>query len=100
MLNNIFIDKSVKPDNQKLSKALGTSYKCWEEIKNSLTNEYGELIKEWKYYGQKIGWTLKLLLKKRNLFFLAAYDKYFRIAFIFGDKAVSVIEQSDLPIGV
>jgi hypothetical protein len=97
MQEHIFIDKSVKPDNQKLSKALGASYKYWEEIKKSLTNEYGELIEEWKYYGQKMGWTLKLLLKKRNLFFFTAYDKYFRLAFVFGDKAVAEIEMSDLP---
>ena len=97
MQEHFFIDKSIKPDNQKLSKALGASYKYWEEIKKSLTDEYGELIEEWKYYGQKMGWTLKLLLKKRNLFFFAAYDKYFRIAFVFGDKAVAVIEKSDLP---
>jgi hypothetical protein len=97
MQTNLFMDKSIKPDNRKLSKVLGASYKYWEEIKKSLTNEYGELIEEWKYYGQKSGWTLKLLLKKRNLFFFAAYNKYFVIVFVFGEKAVAAIEKSDLP---
>lgn len=97
MTSNIFIDKSKKPDAQELRKALGTSYKYWEELKNSLVAEHGELIEEWKYYGQKIGWTLKLFYKKRNLFFFTAGDKYFRISFVFGDKAVAEIEKSDLP---
>jgi len=81
-----------------LSGALGQSYKYWEEIKNSLENQYGPLIEEWKYYSATSGWTLKLLLKKRNLFFFAPCEKYFRLAFIFGDKAVSAVEKSDLPL--
>ena len=81
-----------------LSGALGQSYKYWEEIKNTLENQYGPLIEEWKYYSATSGWTLKLLLKKRNLFFFAPCEKYFRLAFIFGDKAVSAVEKSDLPV--
>jgi hypothetical protein len=95
---SIFLDKSVKPTNEMLSGALGQSYKYWEEIKNSLENQYGPLIEEWKYYSATSGWTLKLLLKKRNLFFFAPCEKYFRLAFIFGDKAVSAVEKSDLPV--
>ncbi len=81
-----------------LSDALGQSYKYWEELKNALQDQYGPLTEEWKYYGASSGWTLKLLLKKRNLFFFAPYEKYFKIAFIFGDKAVSAVEESDLPV--
>ena len=81
-----------------LSGALGQSYKYWEEIRNTLENQYGPLIEEWKYYSATSGWTLKLLLKKRNLFFFAPCEKYFRLAFIFGDKAVSAVEKSDLPL--
>jgi hypothetical protein len=96
-MSSIFIDKSVKPDNQMLAQVLGISFKLWEKIKSSLINDYGKLDEEWKYYGQKIGWTLKLLYKKRNLFFFTPYEKYFQIAFVFGDKAVAVVEQSDFP---
>ncbi len=40
---------------------------------------------------------MKTLLKKRNLFFFTPLDGCFRIGFVFGDKAVAVVEQSDLP---
>jgi hypothetical protein len=96
-MSSIFIDKTFKPDNQMLAEVLSTSYKLWEKIKSSLINDYGKLDEEWKHYGQKIGWTFKLLYKKRNLFFFTPYEKYFQIAFVFGDKAVAVIEKSDLP---
>jgi hypothetical protein len=95
---SIFLDKSVTPTNEMLSGALGQSYKYWKEIGNTLENQYGPLIEEWKYYSASSGWTLKLLLKKRNLFFFTPYEKYFRLAFIFGDKAVSAVEKSDLPV--
>jgi hypothetical protein len=39
-----------------------------------------------------------LLLKKRNLFFCIPGEGYFTIAFVFGDKAVRVVEESDLPV--
>jgi hypothetical protein len=97
MADNIFTDKAVKPNDQLLSEALGVTYKYWDEIRTSLRNKYGDLTEEWKYYGAKYGWSLKIILKRRNLFFFTAYDKYFRIGFVFGDKAVSAIEKSDLP---
>ncbi|HEX9652826.1 MAG TPA: DUF3788 family protein [bacterium] len=39
----------------------------------------------------------KRAAKKTNLCFLTPLQNLFRIAFVFGDKAVAVIEQSDLP---
>ena len=97
MSGKVFMDKGDKPDDRKLSEVLGPSHKHWSAIKNALTEAYGNLVEEWKYYGQKYGWTLKLFHKKRNLFFMSPYDRYFLVAFVFGDRAVSVIEQSGLP---
>jgi hypothetical protein len=96
----MFYDKNIKPDEKMLSEALGLSYKYWVEIKNNLNKEYDALVEEWKYYGQKYGWTLKFFYKKRNLFFLKPYDNYFQIAFVFGNTAVSAIEKSDLPSSI
>ena len=64
---------------------------------DGLERRHGTITPEWKYYGRTSGWTLKVLLKKRNLFFLAPCDKRFRVAFVFGDKAVKAVEQSGLP---
>src|SRR5271157_200354 len=92
----MFLDKSCKPNEEMLSEVLGRSYKYWRQIQSVLNDQYGELTPEWKYYGAKSGWTLKMMLKKRNLFFFGPCDRYFRIAFVFGDKAVKAIEESDL----
>ena len=59
--------------------------------------EYGELTEDWKFYGQKSGWILKTLRKKRNLFFFVPHKGSFHVSFVFGDKAVAAVEKSDLP---
>jgi hypothetical protein len=97
MSANVFIDKLAKPNDQALVRALGKTYPLWAEIEKHIATTLGESIEEWKYYGMKSGWTMKTLYKKRNLFFFTACKGYFRIAFVFGDRAVAEIVTSDLP---
>jgi len=97
MAASIFEDKDTRPDDKMLAKALGKSNRLWQEIKKHLKAEYGELIEEWKFYGQKSGWILKTLRKKRNLFFFVPLEGSFQVSFIFGEKAVAAVEKSDLP---
>jgi len=97
MESGVFTDKSIEPDNDRLLKVLAESGKFWEEIKQHIKEKHGNTTEEWKFYSAKYGWTLKTLLKKRNLFFFTPLDGYFRIGFVFGDKAVATVEQSNLP---
>jgi Protein of unknown function (DUF3788) len=94
---SIFTDKDKKPDSQLLKKTIGEAFNYWLDIKTFVDENFGLTTEEWKYYNQKSGWILKLFLKKRNLLFFAAQENYFRISFVFGDKAVAVVEKSDLP---
>jgi len=97
MSASVFDDESVKPDNEALLCALGKSGKLWVKIRGNLEADYGELVEDWKHYGQKTGWLLKILRKKRNLFFCIPLHEAFQIAFTFGEKAVSAVQSSDLP---
>ena len=97
MAASVFEDKATKPDDKMLAMALGKSSRLWLQIKKNLKAEYGELIEDWKFYNSKSGWILKTLRKKRNLFFFIPLDGSFRVSFVFGDKAVAVVEKSDLP---
>ena len=94
---NVFNDKAAIPEGKSVLKALGKSGKYWGEIRKYAEESCGPLTEEWKYYSPKYGWTMKLLSKKRNLFFFVAMKGSFRVAFVFGDKAVAAIEKSDLP---
>jgi hypothetical protein len=99
-MSSVLVDKSSLPDDKILSRVLGASFKVWTEIKTSIAEEHGATKEEWKYYGGKSGWVLKLLLKKRNLFFLIPGEKHFTLGFVFGERAVGAIEKSDLPAAI
>jgi len=97
METSVFNDPAVVPDNDCLSQVLRGEKDLWEAIKGYLRDTFGSCDEEWKFYGPKSGWVLKVLLGKRNLFFFTPLAGYFRIAFVFGDRAVAAAEKSDLP---
>ncbi|MDZ7289364.1 MAG: DUF3788 domain-containing protein [candidate division KSB1 bacterium] len=97
METNVFMDKSIQPDDRRLARVLGESATFWEAIKQHIFQRHGEVTEEWKFYNAKSGWILKVLLKKRNLFFFVPLPGFFRVAFVFGDKAVAAVAKSDLP---
>jgi hypothetical protein len=100
MADSIFDDKSKKPTEKMLKEALGRTYELWQEIKKHLSEEYGELTEDWKFYGQKYGWQLKTYQKKRNLFFFIPIKDFFKLTFVFGDKAVEAVQKSNLPTDI
>ncbi|NUM64294.1 DUF3788 domain-containing protein [candidate division KSB1 bacterium] len=97
METNVFMDKSIQPDGNRLARVLGENATFWEALKQHIMQKHGDFTEEWKFYNAKSGWTLKVLLKKRNLFFFTPLQGLFRLAFVFGDKAVAAVEKSDLP---
>ena len=62
--------------------------------------DYKFISEEWKYYGTKYGWSQKIYLKKRNLFFFTACENCFIVAFVFGDRGVKAVENSNLPVNL
>ncbi len=96
METSVFKEKSNQPTNDLLLKTLEEKWKLWEAIKQHIKEKHGDTTEEWRFYSVKYGWTLKTLLKKRNLFFFAPLNGYFRVTFVFGDKAVTAVEKSDL----
>lgn len=94
---SIFSDKAKQPGEHELSEALGNAKLLWDQLKVYANENYANLTEDWKHYGKNSGWTMKLLMKKRNLFFLYPGLGQFVVVFIFGDKAVQAIENSALP---
>lgn len=97
METNAFMEKSIQPDDRQLARLLGRNAPFWEAIKQHIAQKHGDITEEWKFYNTKSGWTLKVLRKKRNLFFFTPLPGFFRMVFVFGDRAVSAVEKSDLP---
>ena len=96
-MTTIFHDKKVIPDEVALATELGETKEYLDRICRFIEEKTGYLTLEWKHYGQKSGWVLKLLSKKRNLLFVGPDNGYFRLAFVFGDRAVEAVSKSQLP---
>lgn len=91
--DNVFLDRDHRPTRAELAQALGTRAPYLDEL---IQHVPGPLTQEWKYYGKTIGWTMKLLSGRRNLCFVVVCRGYFAVSFVFGDKAIRVVEQSGL----
>jgi hypothetical protein len=90
-------DGSRKPDDVLLRKMLGKSMDLWNELRSHLAETHPPICEEWKFYGVKYGWNMKMLHGKRNLFFFVPREGGFMAGFTFGEKAVAEIERSGLP---
>ena len=55
-----------------------------------------ELRPEWKYYGPKHGWGLKVFRKKRNMCFVGPEPGAIALSFLFGDRAHTHLRELDL----
>ena len=73
-----------------------TSNKYWSQIKKYVLEQYPDGICEWNFPGKKYGWSFRIKDKKRAIIYLLPREKYFKVAFVFGQKAVDLILKSDV----
>src|SRR6476619_2043498 len=92
---NAFVGKKTKPTASELVKALGPAKVLWDQILNDLKKECPK--SEWSSYSVKAGWSLKLKKKDRTILYLGPLGGGFRVAFVFGDKAMRAAREAGLP---
>jgi len=97
VLANAFIDKPKKPTEEELAAALGPAKTMWDRLVADLAEQNGVDVQEWSSYSRKAGWSLRLKRKKRTIVWLAPCRGCFRVAFIFGDKAMNAARECQLP---
>lgn len=97
MSASIYNDKLIQPNELMLKNDLSESYESFVQISRFIDVQYGDLSLIWKFYSQKSGWILKMLTKNKNVLFLIPCDKFFKVAFTFGEKATDLILNSDFP---
>jgi len=97
MSASIFDSEYVVPDDKMLAAELGLTKECLDEVCSYIKNDFGDLKPEWKFYGQKSGWVLKLFNYKRNVLFIVPCTDYFRAVFTFGENAFYEVLSGNLP---
>jgi hypothetical protein len=69
----------------------------WNRLNSEISVRYLNSSGEWNYYKDGKQWLYKMIQKKKTLFWAALHADAFRITFYFGDKAETVLNESDLP---
>jgi len=87
METSIFTNKTETPDDFMLSGALGDLFEAWKKIREYVFHVYPQAAEEWNLPGQKYGWSFRIKDKKRAIIYLLPREKYFLVAFVFGEKA-------------
>jgi len=92
----VLTDKSIKPNEDIVLSIIGDNSILWQQTLNYLYDNHNDLSEEWKFYNDEENWLFRTLKKKKTIFWIGVLKDTFRIAFWFGDKVESIIEQSDL----
>ena len=98
--SNIFTEKGLIPTNQDLIKNLGTTYALWHHIQEFVLEQYPKGLKEWNYPGKKYGYSYRIKDKKRAILYFLPRKNYFKVAFVFGQKATDLIMESDIALEI
>ena len=91
---SIFTDKSIVPTESDIENALAEMYDYWQQIVALANNRYPENTKEWFISVAKYGWAFRIKDKKRALLYLLPREGFFKISFVFGQKATNEVLES------
>ena len=92
-----FGDKERRPGEADLRAALGASAPRWFSLIERLSARYPPMAEEWAFPGQKYGWSLRLVHRKRRILYLTPQEDKFLAGLVLSDKAVAAAAASELP---
>lgn len=93
---SIFTDKAAEPDLDNLKNNLDSTFDLWLQIIKIVKEKYPNPKEDWNYPSKKYGWSFRLKDKKRAIIYLLPREGYFKVAFVFGQKASDQIMASNI----
>jgi hypothetical protein len=93
---SVFRNKEIKPTDKDLAEKLDTTYDLWKRIHDLVLSKYPNGLGEWNCPGKKSGWSFRIKDKKRAIIYLLPRNGYFKVAFVFGQKATDSVLESEI----
>ena len=93
---SIFADKNATPSDDDLARCLGSLHAEWLQLRDYVIDRYPKALCEWNYPGKKFGWSYRIKDKKRAIIYFLPRDRYFKVAFVFGQAAYDAIMESSI----
>jgi hypothetical protein len=94
MPHSIFLDSTYCPTDIQLTEALDENYRFWETLRDAALKSGKVETEGWYFGGKKFGWSYRISDKKRVLIYLLPRDGFFKVAFVFGEKAIEEVKKS------
>lgn len=86
METQLLREQHISPTKEVLKNALGDSYLVYEALIEIITDSKYGLVTVWNYYKDGKAWLCKVSYKKKTVFWLSIWDKFFKIGFYFTEK--------------
>lgn len=83
-----------------LSGVLGDMFETWMNIREYVFLVHPKATEEWNLPGQKYGWSFRIKDKKRAIIYMLPREKFFLVAFVFGEKATKDALNSNIGSGI
>lgn len=79
-------DENTRPDPQTIAQALGSSWPAYEKLAGEVARPPFNITFEWRWYNDGKAWLCKATAKGKTVFWLSAWDGYFKTSFYFTEK--------------
>lgn len=93
---SVFTEKSHVPTEVQVAEKLGSKYALWEELRAFVLEKYPPGKQEWNFPGKKYGWSFRIKDKRRAILYFLPREGFFKVAFVFGEKALAAILESNI----
>ncbi len=97
MIEPILGDKSRVPDDADLAQVLGAAKSHWDALVAHIRERCPDATHEWKHYGAKYGWQLRVVFRKKALVYLIVHRGGFNAALALRPPAVAALRDAGLP---
>ena len=88
------------PDLAAIASLLGDARGPWDALLSHIAEACPAATLEWKYYGDKYGWQLKVTLGKNALCYLIPHEGSFTAATALAETSIPALRKSGLPPGL
>ena len=95
-MKSVFTEKDFIPTETELALVLGDSFSYWLQLVEFTKSNYSDSILEWNYSSAKFGWSFRVKDSKRVIIYLLPRNGFFKVAFVFGRKAIDSVNNSSI----
>ncbi|MDR1153559.1 MAG: DUF3788 domain-containing protein [Bacteroidales bacterium] len=98
-MKSVFTDKGSEPKDECLKVALGATYEFWQTFVDYVHAVCPKSIDEWSF-SKSGGWSFRLKDNRRAIIYLLPRDGFFKVAFVFGQKATDGVFKSEVATAI